>query len=253
MCFFIVSFFNCKNETKRFYNNGNLKEIHYLNSKIDSSVYYIDSLNQNLKDVIIYNYESSGLDKVLSYSNGELIYFGFQTEKLQKVGKWTFKKKSGDSIVEFFNFGFKEYYNQFWKISKNKDTLRASNFYEIYAKDTVNNHEVYRFRIVLEEPYFSYNSDVNLLLPLNEFELENDFSNIYEIELDTIPSLKNDGISHPELPKSFPLNQVIEFGTIYEEKGDYSIKGVLVEYIEDKKALKRKERRMFFEKKIHVR
>src|SRR5690606_25579696 len=114
----------------------------------------------------------------------------------------------------------KSYTNQIWLINPKGDTLESrGNYFYFNAKDTVLVNEVIRLNFYLFRLYNSYSSNVEVILPVNDEDLKNDFSNLFEIERDTFPSLKNDQIPHPEISKDAPTNHLVEFGLIYSEPG----------------------------------
>lgn len=239
-------------EYKVYYKNGNLKEIHnYFNGKkIDSSIYYknnkqkkIERISKFLNDSVQYNIHYDSLNNLLF--EGKSIH-----EKL-RIGNWTFYKKAFDSIVEYISVNSVTYPNQIWSISKSKDTLGLkSNYFDLYMNDTVGIDELLRVSINLVEPFYSYDSDLEVLIPSNDDDLMEDYSNLNQVKLDTFKSLKNDGISNVDIPKGLPINHIAEFGLKYSKQGKKRLRGVIVEYqIQDSLRI---ERRLFFEKNIIV-
>ncbi|MFD2099329.1 hypothetical protein [Flagellimonas iocasae] len=155
-----------------------------------------------------------------------------------------------DSIVEYIKIGGKEYANQIWLVNESKDTI-GGNYFKSLINDTTSLGEITRLRFALIEPSISKVSDLFILLPRDDKKLAKDFSNIFEIELDTIQSLKNDGIPHPELSDlDLPLNHIIEFGIEYEKPGMKRVRGVIIE--RGKLSGKGYERRLFFDKSFYV-
>ncbi len=168
-----------------------------------------------------------------------------------RIKKWRFIESKYDSIVEYMNIDNRSYVNQFWIINKNKDTLfEKSNFFEYKFKDTVDVGKPARFQFYLNSKFY-YNSDIAVILPYDDDKLNNDFSNISKIKTDTFPSLDNDGIPHPEIPKEVPVDRIADFNLIYESPGNKKIRGALVEYYY-KKDSTRIERRLYFDKSIYV-
>jgi antitoxin component YwqK of YwqJK toxin-antitoxin module len=241
-------------EYNSFYKNGSLKEVSFYKEgkKIDSSINYKSDTNKNIIDITYYDRKSE-LNKIIKYDlNGDIKTLGFENNKFRRAGKWTFYKKMYDSVVEYVDFNSDAYVNQVWLISKSGDTIRTKgNSYKILCNDTVRVNEILRFRITLEEPFYSNHSDIHALIPKKDRTVKDNFENIYTTPLDTFPSLKNDGIPHPEIPKYVLTNHVVEFGMQYETLGKKRIRGVLVEYYKEN-ATRRIERRLFFEKEIFV-
>ncbi|WP_430468451.1 hypothetical protein [Winogradskyella ouciana] len=170
-----------------------------------------------------------------------------------RTGKVSFKvanKIVEDSIVEYLNINGEEYANQIWLVNKEKDTI-GGNFYQTIINDTTPLGEVTRLRFYLREPTISYESDMYILLPFDDAKLKEDYSNFFEIKLDTFPSLINDGIPHPELSElDFPFHHISEFGLDYETSGKKRIRGAVVE--RGKLNEKGYERRLFFEEYLYI-
>jgi len=277
-----ITFFSCNTKKKEYYSNGVLKnsftvikgkiegkyeryyesgnlnvEYNFYDSKkVDSSIYYRDTKYKNIDKIIYY------LNDTLQYkfynNLQELVLEGKGINDKDRIGKWKYYKKDYDSIVEYKYVNIKNtpitYVNQIWTISKKGDTIPyKSNYFSFYkgGKDTIKTGEILKINLMLVEPKFSYDSDIEVILPLNAKELKDDFSNFYDIKLDTFKSLKNDGISNIGIPKNVPINQIVEFGIQYETLGKKRIRGILVEYFKDT-AESRIERRLFFDKTITV-
>jgi len=167
--------------------------------------------------------------------------------------------KQIDSIVEYKTVYGKPYSNQVWVINSKKDTLEhKGNYFNSFLKDTINLGEIYRLHFFLFQPFFSYDSDIEIVLPKYDVDLNFDYSNFNEIERDTLKSLKNDNIPHPEIPKDYFLNLQVQFGLKYNDSGKKRIRGVLIEYINNFNNAKfpdsvyRQERRLFFDKKFYI-
>ena len=155
-----------------------------------------------------------------------------------------------DSIVEYIKIDGKEYVNQIWLVNENKDTI-GGNYFKLNINDTTSLGEITRLKFALIEPSISNESDIFILLPQEDKKLANDFSNIFEIELDTLRSLKNDGIPHPELSDlNLPLNHITEVGIEYKRPGEKRVRGVIIE--RGKVRGKGYERRLFFDKSFYI-
>ena len=172
---------------------------------------------------------------------------------VDKIGKVTFKVETEiveDSIVEYLKIDGKEYANQIWLINKEKDTI-GGNYYQTIINDTTALGEVTRLRFYLKEPTISYESDMYILLPFDDTELNEDYSNFFEIKLDTFPSLINDGIPHPELSKlDFPFHHISEFALDYLTAGKKRVRGAVVE--RGKLNDKGYERRLYFDENLYI-
>src|SRR5690554_5539960 len=254
----LISFISCNKEDKIIerYDNGSIKAIHYYKKhNLDSSHLYYPS--QRLKQVVHFNVKDT-LGYTISYKeDGTKQTEGYIVNNYldYRVGKWHLYGRKTDSIVEYINVNEQPYVNQVWVLDrKTKDTIYdKGNFFNIFNQDTVFVGEVLKFRFYLFQPYFSYNSDMLVVIPKNDNELNIDFSNIFEIQKDTFHSLKNDGIPHLEIPKEVPQNHNSNFGIIYENIGEKRVRGYISEYVKDKEnTTKRMERILFFDKKIYV-
>ena len=96
---------------------------------------------------------------------------------VDRTGKVTFNvatKIVEDSIVEYLKIDGKEYANQIWLINKQKDTI-GGNYYQTIINDTTALGEVTRLRFYLKEPSISYESDMYILLPFDDTELNEDY------------------------------------------------------------------------------
>jgi len=238
---------------KEFYEDGQLKTVHKYrgDQKVDSSIYYYPE--GKIKDIRYWN-DSTNVQKKFS-KTGQLIGQG-ETKNNDlnfRIGSWKFSNGQNDSIVEYIAYNKKPYVNQFWTVSSKGDTLNSkSNYYRLIISDTVVLGEVARMRFFLRAPYYGEDSEVEVLLPFYDEDLNTDFSNINEIEVDRFPSLKNDGIPHPEIPRGAPIDKIVEFGLTFDEIGEYKLRGSFVEYYFKNDSSQRIERQLFFNDKIYV-
>jgi len=154
-----------------------------------------------------------------------------------------------DSIVEYLNIEGKEYANRIWLVDKNNDTIKGGAYFESFINDTTILGEITRLRFVLTNPTVSYESDMYILLPFDDDELKDDYSNLFEIKCDTFPSLKNDGIPHPEVA-DLALHHITEFGLEYSKPGKKRVRGVIIE--RDRKDGKGYERRSYFNNSFYI-
>lgn len=155
-----------------------------------------------------------------------------------------------DSIVEYIKIDGKEYANQIWLIDENKDTL-GGNYFKSWVKDSVKLGEVIRMRYELIKPVISNESEMYILIPTKPDELKNDYSNLFDITLDTLFSLENDGISHPKISDlALNTNHIVEFGLEYGKTGGKIVRGVIVE--RGKRNSRGYERRLFFTNSFYV-
>lgn len=242
---------------KEYFKDGLLKEQHlYENGhKVDSSVYY--TTNERVHMIKYWN-DSTNLVLYLDDNMDTLKYGNTKNGKLNfRIGKWVFKNShmTNDSIVEYIDYKNQSYANQVWVIDKNQDTLQdKGNYYDFYMKDSTNVNTPHRLHFFLYQPYFNYDSDVEVVLPKNDSDLNSNFDNLFQIERDTFLSLKNDGISRPELSEEDETNHHIQFGLKFDTPGKKRVRGALIEYIglKDNDLYSRQERIIFFEKYLYV-
>ena len=256
-------------EFKSYYKDGKLKAEHiYKNGvKVDSSVYYYWGKNiENGRRRVVYYSKVEKDSFNLNYyynKNGYKTTSGYTSHKDidLRVGKWSFFKQETDSIVEYLNMGGESYVNQVWILnSKTRDTLKnRGNFFEIYMRDTISLGDLLHIRCFLYLPYYGYNSDMEVLIPTDDNELKNDFSNFDTVEKEVFYSLKNDIIQHLSIPKEIPKNHYADFGFQYEDTGEKRIRGAIVEYVDinikaknGADSITRLERRLFFDRKVYV-
>ena len=178
---------------------------------------------------------------------------GISTDSLIKPGIWKYivnTQSVKDSIVEFLKINGRDYVNQIWLVNNEKDTV-GGNYFNMYLNDSTKFGEVTRIRFELAQPAISKDSEVYVLMPVDGTRLEKEFSNFFDLKLDTLHSLKNDGILRPELEDlELNLNHIVEFGIEYSKPGEKRVRGIISE-----KGLfngKKSERRLFFDETIWV-
>jgi hypothetical protein len=157
---------------------------------------------------------------------------------------------------EYLNINGLEHINRDYRFDIKGDTLVSKgNFYKLMVtKDSLNINESTRFYFYMQEPLFSYDSKLILYIQKNKKLILNDFSKIHEIELDTIQSLKYDGLKHNELPFDSALNRMILFDIGYKTKGKKNLKGYISEYkfTDELDSTKYEERKLYFSKDMYV-
>lgn len=207
----------------------------------------------NIVLLALFIFCSSCNSKFKSIAEEQTLETDKEPDKLDRTGIWKFNLDNGsvrDSIVEYLKIDGKEYANQIWLVNKNNDTI-GGNYFNIYLNDTTKLGDVTRIKFELIEPAISKDSDIYVLLPVDGRKLKDDFSNFFDLDLDTIQSLKNDGIPHPELTDlGLNLNHIIEFGIEYAKTGEKRVQGVISE-----KGIfngKKYERRLFFNHNTYI-
>lgn len=237
-----------------FFENGGLKEKHLYKDgiKIDSSFYH--DYESDLSETKVW-LDNSKHKSIIKDKEGSILREGVlsNSDSLNRIGIWKFYKANNDvwdSIVEYKYVYGKSYANQIWLV-KDEDTLGTrGNYFMSFIKEREGREKTIRFDFELIAPLFSYDSEVFVVIPYDDNELKDDFSNLLEIERDTFPSLKNDGIAHPELAGIKNMNNIVMFALEYEESGKERIRGMLVEKFNQNG--NNKERRLFFEKYFYV-
>lgn len=244
-------------EYQEFYKDGTLRVIHHYQEgkRIDTSFYY-DKEGR----FAIRIHSDSLIDRVISFDeNKTKMGEGNITKDGKKIGKWTYFKKDTTLVTENVIVDDSLYENQYWTIDKSGDTLwEESNDYLLFLdKKDLTVKDTLRIRVVLDHYYLNSLSDIKVLLFNGKDTLKHNFYNLKNVEIDTFPSLKNDGIPHPEVPDYVPQNHVVEFGLMFESPGADKIKGVLREYAkaylkDNPDSIVTHKRDLFFEREIFV-
>ena len=187
------------------------------------------------------------------FNSGKIKTIGKKLPSGNKYGYWKYYDSLGNltDYLEYLNINNKEYLNKRIQIGINGDTLRnEGNFYIIKTlKDSFKVNEAIRVNIYLQEPFFSYDSELRAFLPKNSLmDLDMNFENFEKIQMYTIPSLKNDGITHRNAPNNAPLNHMVSFDLSFSKSGIKNVRGYLEEINKDKS----KSRILFFDKKLII-
>lgn len=290
---FIFFLWSCDKTNKEYYDNGNLKRVYieengqfqsdyfeyfddgitlkekhnYLNGvNVDTSFFYYP--NEKMTRLKVWNDTLSQYKSLVLNKNNEVIVEGISLKNndsmnVDRIGIWRFSglnKIYEDSLVEYLNVFGESYVNQVWVRNKNKDTLQNyGNHFDLQIYDKENQNDttllghITRLKFVLEKPTYGYDSDIYIVLPYNDDELENDFSNLTNIERDTFPSLKNDGIPRSDVPGYIRTNLFVEFGLEYSKPGEKRVRGVLVETASKSSKSYGRERRLFFDETFYIR
>ncbi len=199
-----------------YYPNGLLKfECTYANGiKIDSSKYYNSSGELNK----IEYYSSSDTSRVKIYSNKRLIEEGLSYKGL-KVKKWRYYSPDGkiEKVFEYLNVKGKQYTNQGWHFDRKGDTIKQyGNYFDLKINSgiiDINDPLIIDFKY---KPILALNSNVIVCIST---KINDDFSNINEIQLDTIWVHDND-------LKGLKL--------YFSESGQKNLRGFVKEYCQKK-------------------
>ena len=289
---FILLITSCDSKVKEYYENGNLRKVYtkknnqlqgdylvyfddgitlkeshiYIDGvKKDTSFYY--DPNRQLTELNIWNDSLPQFKVVIKNQKGEILEEGVRISDkdsagVKRFGIWKFYVSNNfykDSLVEYINFRDKTYVNQIWLVNKQGDTLQdRGNYFEsaIYDKETQNDTttlgNITRLKFLLTKPMYGLDSDMFVVLPFDDDDLRDDFSNLQEIKRDTFPSLMNDGISRSNIPDYVKANLFTEFGLEYGKSGTKRVRGVVVEVAGKNSEYYGRERRLFFDKTFYV-
>ncbi len=243
---------------KEFYKNGNLMIKHnYSNgSLVDTSYFY--NIDNSIKTIKIW----SKIDtvQVLNFKSDIIESEGAMLKDKIKIGKWKYYDKESNLAkeIEYFNISNEEYVNQVWYFNKDKTILESegNNITFNVSSDTVTVYEPVKILIAVKSPFFSYDSNVYVCIPNgNLSDLKQDFSNIREIKLDTLLSIKNEKI----MKDYQKYNLFVSFGLEFDKVGKYHIRGFVSEIAPnngnikfDKAKYNMLERKIYFDKVVYV-
>ena len=107
-------------------------------------------------------------------------------------GKIRFIQNDTTNVWEYMNINGEEYLNQTWLKNKKGDTIGGYHYKLEKVKDTIKVNEGIIFQIHLKQYMLSSDSDTYMVLPSKKNEsFKKDFSNLNQIETDTVYSLKH--------------------------------------------------------------
>lgn len=243
---------------KSYYESSNLKSIQYFkeNNNIDSSMFYNDDSFRNTylkkihlhKDtVLIINYFDNNTIK----SKGIIL-----RRNNRKIGFWEFYYNNSilEKKVEYLNIENSEYLNRTYIYDKSGHLLNnESNYYTVEVeKDTFKINELIKIYVYLDEPFFSYDAESFVLIAKDKDNLFNDdFSNMNQINLDTIWEIKKDPyVNKKSILKDINTNRLFVFAINFREVGIKNFSGIIVETDPEKESL---QRYLFFRKTFYIR
>jgi hypothetical protein len=245
---------------KEYYETGGLKEFHKyrLGERIDTSRYYYGQPENTLRKI---EYSDLGdFIKVIDYfQNGSKKREGKVLASRNRIGKWSLYSEDGilSEVLEYIDLGGEEYLNQGWHFDKKGDTIIGKgNYLQFkFSKDTVAIFEPVKILAFLKEPLLSFDSDVFICIPKGALDEVNvDFSNLPNVEWDTLPSVKNE-----KIVKDYEMyNLHVSFGLEFNKPGIKHVRGFLLESNEiepngkSKDSFDMKERKIYFDKEIYV-
>lgn len=241
-------------EYKEYYEDGTLRiEGNFVNNlKQGLFTEYYKSNGRLLKTETLWKSDTSYFQKDIGKSDNILSEGPLQDNK--KVGKWKYydnDKGYIKEIREFFIIKGSTYLNQNWLLNEEQDTLLKGNHYKMMSPDTLD-YEQQRVYFFLKQPYFSYDSNLIVLIPRNDDELEDDFSNENIIKWDTIDNLAN---RFRNQEKYGDRNHDVVFDLDYLSVGKKRLRGILVEKQNIKTDTSNYEfvtRNIYFDKEFYI-
>mgnify|MGYP000910503586 CR=1 FL=1 len=245
-----------------YYRNGNTRIIHHYNQgvKVDSSVYFKKEGGVKGKDFYV-NGETTRVlfnPKIYSKIAGKI-------DSLERfVGDVNFYNKEGwlEIQKEFLIIEDKPYLNQEKFFDKNGEIVLGEGDYFVITQkqDTTKiNKPIIANGLLISQKslHENYSSSIKIVLPKTKsVNFNDDFSNVNEVETDTIYDL-NIEKKYRELLNikegSFPTHAL--FGRYYSEVGKQDFRGIIVEYFNDPNtpdSLKNYERKYYFDIPVYV-
>ncbi len=243
-------------EYKEYYPSGNIKEVHFYRDGLprDTSLYFFDDAQENVAVEVI-SFGKNSNKKVSYYKTGRIKDSGYVDNKGQKFGNWYCYSKEGDLKIknEYFIIENEEFLNQTVSYDNKQRVL--------FSKSKIIDVNVFSDTISIKEPL-----EILACIDIGHFKgikikakvyissgygnsINNDFSNLELIELDTVFNLAIDSINGPTFPE-FNQERCAAFGKWYDSIGENNIRGVIVEYYKDSTNVR--ENRFYFEKKVYV-
>ena len=245
-----------------YYRNGNTRIIHHFNQgvKVDSSIYFKKDGSIKAKDF---------------YVNGQIKRAYFDKQGFAKIegkvdsldrfyGVWKYYNKEGwvNRERDFFIIEGKTYLNQEKFFDENGEIILGEGDYFVVRlkQDTtkINKPIIANGLLISQETlHENYSSSIKIVLPKTKsINFNHDFSNVNEVETDTIHDL-NIEKKYRELLNikegSFPNHAL--FGRYYSEVGEQDFRGIIVEYFNDPNtpdSLKNYERKYYFDIPVYV-
>lgn len=241
-------------EYKEYYEDGTLRIKGNFVNNLKQGLFteYYKSNGRLLKTETLWKSDTSYFQKDIGKSDNILSEGPLQDNK--KVGKWKYydnDKGYIKEIREFFIIKGSTYLNQNWLLNEEQDTLLKGNHYKMMSSDTLD-YEQQRVYFFLKQPYFSYDSNLIVLIPRNDDELEDDFSNENIIKWDTIDNLAN---RFRNQEKYGDRNHDVVFDLDYLSVGKKRLRGILVEKQNIKTDTSNYEfvtRNIYFDKEFYI-
>lgn len=240
---------------KEYYEDGTLRieGVFKDNLKQGLFTHYYKPKDRLLKTETLWENDTSYHQKNIGKS-GNVLSEGELKNNL-KVGKWEYYEENNGylkEIQEYLIIRDTTYLNQNWLLNREKDTFPKGNHYKMMSPDTLN-YEQQRIYFFLKQPYISYDSELVVLLPRNDDELKEDFSNESTIEWDTIDNLAN---RFRNQGKYGDRNHDVVFDLDYLSAGKKRLRGVLLEKQNTESDTSKFDfttRKIYFDKEIYIR
>ncbi len=255
----LLAEYNYKNgeyvgEYREFYSSGNIKEKHFYDKGIliDTSFYYDDNPKSSIYLKLI-NFPKY-YKKISFHENGVVKDSGYVNKTGQKFGDWYYYSKEGILEIqdEYFIIDGKEYLNQTTAFDNRNVLFSKSKIAEINVfSDTISMNEPVQVMSCIKSGHFLGEGIKAKVLLSSGYgnKINDDFSNLNSIELDTIYNLGMDKVNGATFP-DFDQDKCVAFGKWFNKEGDNILRGVLVEYFETDSQIK--ENRFYFKMNIFV-
>tara|TARA_R110000868_G_scaffold330624_1_gene591604 strand:- start:6713 stop:7633 length:921 start_codon:yes stop_codon:yes gene_type:complete len=281
ICCFCLSFFSCNKNLKKeydeegrlikvyneingkiegaykeYYASGNLKVIkNFKNGFVrDTSFFYHDKSNEHIAAIVVF-LDGNINKKTSYYLNGKIKDEGFINNEGKKKGNWNFYDKKGNLKVqdEYFIINGDEYLNQSIAYDENKEILFSKTKkidVQIFSDSISMNEPIQALACIDIGHFIGAKTQGKVYLSKGYGnEINEDFSNLNEIELEAFNNLGKDSVNGSSF-RDFNQDKCIAFGKWFDKKGINILRGIIVEYYKD--SIQEKEHKFYFEKEIFV-
>lgn len=278
----ISTLYSCSDknrETKKFYQNGNLKSVIYYSSKNaqkDSIYVFYNSDIKKIKKRYIY--KNNIVFATFFYKNGKIFKKG-ELHNGMPIGKWYYYNKNGflSDIREYMVIEDNSILNKILFLNKKGDTVKIgfddfntydqkefikeefqykhSNYMDIVSsKDTIQIGQPYRAILNYYTPFHkNLNSKIRVYIGDDFFKLNNNFSNVNNLSLHKFESLSNDTINQKWYPNASEYYDYMSvFGKHYKTPGKKLLKGFMVEFVKDSLGKEKAVNKIYFKIPIYV-
>ncbi|PKP24050.1 MAG: hypothetical protein CVU03_13930 [Bacteroidetes bacterium HGW-Bacteroidetes-2] len=242
-------------EYREYFSSGNIKEKHFYKNgiPIDTSFYYDDN-PQNSLFIKLINFPKF-YKKISYHENGIVKDSGYVNKSDKKFGDWYYYNNKANLEIqdEYFIINEEEYLNQTTAYNENKNIIFSkSKIADINVfSDTISMNEPVQVMSCIKIGHFVGDGVKSKIFISSGYgnKINDDFSNLNSIKLDTVYNLGMDNINGSTFP-DFDQDKCVAFGKWFNKQGENILRGVLVEYYETDS--QKKENRFYFERKIFV-